>query len=398
MSPRVVDRRGFTFGSLAAAGFGLAACQTTTREPGQPLTATQAPGRRPALTDADAGLWQIADRTEQEVRRSPHRVRDRALEGYLRDLACRLGGDHCKDIRVYLLRTPHFNASMMPNGCMQVWTGLLLRMENEAQLATVIGHEIGHYLRQHSIENLRSWRNTADALTFLGLGLSVVGLGAVTDLAQLIAIAGLYAYNRDQEREADEMGLDLLAANGLLPTEASIVWQNVVAESNAEEVKRSRDFLLATHPHSEERAATLLDLAQAKAAPPSGWQTGADRLQQVIAPHRRWLLADEVRLRQPGPSLVLFDRLLRSNPQDGDLLFAKAEVFRLRDNEGDSDQALELYQQAAATPNAPPEAYRGIGLIRMKRGDKAGAAEVFRKYLELKPDAEDRLLVGSYIS
>jgi tetratricopeptide (TPR) repeat protein len=95
---------------------------------------------------------------------------------------------------------------------------------------------------------------------------------------------------------------------------------------------------------------------------------------------------------------VLFDRLLRSNPQDGDLLFAKAEVFRLRDNESDSDQALELYQQAAATPNAPPEAYRGIGLIRMKRGDKAGAAEVFRKYLELKPDAEDRLLVGSYIS
>jgi predicted Zn-dependent protease len=374
VSPRVVDRRGFTFGSLAAAGFGLAACQTTTREPGQPLTATQAPGRRPALTDADAGLWQIADRTEQEVRRSPHRVRDRALEGYLRDLACRLGGDHCKDIRVYLLRTPHFNASMMPNGCMQVWTGLLLRMENEAQLATVIGHEIGHYLRQHGVERLRSLRNTADALTFLGLGLSVVGLGAVTDLAQLIAIAGLYAYNRDQEREADEMGLDLLAANGLLPTEASIVWQNVVAESNAEEVKRSRDFLLATHPHSEERAATLLDLAQAKAAPPSGWQTGADRLQQVIAPHRRWLLADEVRL------------------------FAKAEVFRLRDNEGDSDQALELYQQAAATPNAPPEAYRGIGLIRMKRGDKAGAAEVFRKYLELKPDAEDRLLVGSYIS
>lgn len=393
-----MNRRGFTFGSLAAASFGLGACQTASRQAGQPLSAVQAPGRRPALTDADAGFWQASDKVEQQLRVSPYRVRDPALEGYLRDLACGLGGDYCKDVRVYLVRTPHFNASMMPNGFMQVWTGLLLRMENEAQLGTVIGHEIGHYLRQHGIERMRSVRNTADALMFLGIGLSVAGLGLVANIADLIAIASLFAYSRDQEREADEMGVDLLVARGYAPSEAARVWQHIVAESEAAEVKRSRDFLLATHPAPEDRVTALTEHAGSKTAPPAGWQTGADRFQQIIAPHRGWLLADEVRLRQPGPSLVLFDRLLKSNPQDGQILFAKGEVYRLRDKDGDLDQALSLYQEAAASPAAPAEAWRGIGLIRLKRGDKAGATEVFRRYLELKPDAEDRLLIGSYLS
>ena len=54
-----------------------------------------------------------------------------------------------------LVRTPYFNASMAPNGMMQVWSGLLLRVDNEAQLAAVLGHEIGHYLARHSVERLR---------------------------------------------------------------------------------------------------------------------------------------------------------------------------------------------------------------------------------------------------
>ena len=391
-----MHRRGFAFGSLAAAGFGLAACQT--RDPGQSLAATQAPGRRPALADADAGLWQLSDKAESQLRNSPHRVRDPQLEAYIRELACNVAGEYCADLRVYLVRTPFFNASMAPNGFMQVWTGLLLRMENEAQLCAVLGHEAGHYMRQHTLERFRSVRNASDAMAFLGMGLGLAGLGLVGSFAELMVIASLFAYNRDQEREADEIGLGLITARGYAPEEASKVWAQVIAESEAAEVKKSRDFLLATHPHPAERMESLTAQAGAKSAPAAGWQTGADRYQQMMAPHRGWLLADEVRLRQPGPSLVLFDRLLKSAPQDGALLFAKGEVFRLRDKDGDLEQALAFYQHAIAAPVPPAEAYRGVGLIRMKQGDRPAASEMFRRYLERKPDAEDRLLIGSYIS
>ena len=98
------------------------------------------PGRlpRPELSTDEGGLWGIMDREERNLRRSPFLIRDRKLNDYVQGIACRLAGDHCPDVRVYLVNTPLFNASMAPNGMMQVWSGLLLRVENEAQLAAVI--------------------------------------------------------------------------------------------------------------------------------------------------------------------------------------------------------------------------------------------------------------------
>ena len=111
----------------------------------------------------------MMDRAERQLRRSPFLVRDKALHDYIESIACRLGKDHCPDIRVYIVRTPLFNASMAPNGMLQVWTGLLLRMDNEAQLAAVLGHEIGHYVERHSVERLRDTKTSAAFGTFLGL-------------------------------------------------------------------------------------------------------------------------------------------------------------------------------------------------------------------------------------
>ena len=85
---------------------------------------------RPALDTDEGGLWSMIDREETRLRRSPLVVRDPALTDYLRDVVCRLGGEHCADVRVYVVRTAQFNASMAPNGSMQVWSGLLLRVDN----------------------------------------------------------------------------------------------------------------------------------------------------------------------------------------------------------------------------------------------------------------------------
>lgn len=393
-----MNRRGFAFGSLAAGGLALAGCQTASREAGQPLGASLQPGYRPERSQTEAGLWQIADKIEQDVKTSPYRVKDPALETYVKDLACRLSDNYCRDIRVYVLRTPHFNATMAPNGCMQIWSGLLLRAENEAQFAAIVGHEIGHYLRRHSLQRFEALRSSADFAVLLGLGLGVAGLGLLGDVASLMIIAGNQAYSRDHEREADEMGLDLVAQVGLAPGEASKVWQQVIAEEEAAETKRQRDFLFASHPAPQERMDSLIQMADAKIAPPSGWQTGVDRYQEILRPHRRWMLNDEVRLRRPGPSLTLLDRMLSSAPEDGELYYYRGEVFRLREREGDLELALEQYEQALAKSGAPAEVYRARGLVQMKKGDRTAADGSFRAYLERRPDAEDRLIIRSYLS
>ena len=75
------------------------------------------PGRfsRPDPATDEGGLWSMMDREETKLRRSPFALRDAKLQAYIQDIACRLGAAHCPDVRVHLVRTPLFNASMAPN-------------------------------------------------------------------------------------------------------------------------------------------------------------------------------------------------------------------------------------------------------------------------------------------
>jgi len=91
-----------------------------------------APGEIPPPESDEAGLWMVMDRAEQRLRASGRMVEDPALNGYVRDLVCELSPDYCGAVRLYIVRAAGFNASMAPNGVLHVWTGLLLRVQNEA--------------------------------------------------------------------------------------------------------------------------------------------------------------------------------------------------------------------------------------------------------------------------
>ena len=89
------------------------------------------------------------------VKVSPALVTDEALNTYVRKVVCELAGEHCASLRVYIVDDPSSNAMTAPNGMVIVWTGLLLRSQNEAELAFVLGHEITHYLKRHSLLNFQ---------------------------------------------------------------------------------------------------------------------------------------------------------------------------------------------------------------------------------------------------
>ena len=122
------------------------------------------PGTKPVAGTDEDELWYAMERAERELQLSPQLVRDKALTDYVRKVACEAAADYCKDLRVYVMDVPQFNASMAPNGTMLVWTGALLRMRDEAELAFVLGHEAGHFRAQHS---LRQWRRIKDTLSLI---------------------------------------------------------------------------------------------------------------------------------------------------------------------------------------------------------------------------------------
>jgi predicted Zn-dependent protease len=351
-------------------------------------TALPARFTRPALESDEGGLWALMDREETRLRRSPLVVRDAALTTYLRELVCRLGGEHCADVRVHVLRTAQFNASMAPNGSMQVWSGLLLRVDNEAQLAAVLGHELGHYLERHSVEQFRDLKNKAAAAMFV----SIFGLPGA--LASLGIAASAFGFSREQESRADRLGMQLLRRAGYDGREFPRVWDNLLAElkvTGGEDVGQ-RSVLFATHPPAGERRDALLQLAG-----DGGGRLGVGELEQVVGPHRLEWLQEEIRRGQYEESLELFDRKLRQAPDDPQYLYARGEVYRLRNKPEDVQPARADLERGAAHEKAPAELFRSLGLLHKRREDAPAAVAAFEKYLALAPEAGDAGLIKNYV-
>jgi len=343
---------------------------------------------RPEAATDEGGLWAIMDREEAKLRRSPFIVRSAELQRYLGDVLCKLGGEHCGDTRVYTMRTPLFNATMAPNGMVQVWTGLLLRVENEAQLATILGHELGHYLQRHALSRLRDARG-AGMFASLMTPFGIAGL-----VAQYAAIAGYLSYSREHEREADEIGLGLLRRAGYDTREASKVWGNLRTELAAGRGGDPADksLLFASHPGIGERQRTLEKLG----ADGSG-VIGAEEFRARVDPLLWTLLEDELQRAEYEQSLVLLDRLVALRPGRGDLRYFRGEARRLRAEDGDLELAAADFETALGeqSDKPPPQAHRSLGLVLRKQGHAEEARAQLRRYLELLPQAPDASLVAT---
>jgi predicted Zn-dependent protease len=363
----------------------LAACSTPTPD--------LAPGAQPALESDEAGFWMRMDRVERELASSGHVERDPELGRYLDQLACRLAPDYCRGIRVYVVHSPEFNAFMGPNGVMQVWTGLLLRAQSEAQLAYVLAHEIAHYQRRHTLQRWRELRTRTDLLMALQLLTAAVGQGYVGGVAALAGQLSLLDFSRDQEREADELGFEMMVRAGYDPFEAPRIWQAMVEELDAAGAGKQPWGLLSTHPGLRERVATLTARAQQARAAGHRGVDGRERYLPMQARVRAAALRDELRMRRFQRSALLLERLARAGVGRGEIEYYRGELHRLRRGPGDPERALEHYRAAVADPDVPPQAHRELALLRLARGEREQAAEQLRLYLRALPGADDRAMV-----
>jgi len=283
-----------------------------------------------------------------------------------------------------------------PNGAMQVWTGLLLRADNEAQLAYVLGHELGHYLRRHSLQQWRDLRLKTNVVSVFSVVTAAAGQGLVGTLAQLAALGSVLQFSRDNEREADEIGVELMVHAGYDPGEAPKIWEALEKERLAAKDAQPLIFF-ATHPSSDERISTLRELARKAHTPDRVWTTGRERYLTTMRPLRAALLREELRLRDFARTQVLMERLLAAEPLSGQLHFFQGDLYRLRNDRDDLARALASYEQALALGGAPPETYRAAGLLLMRQGQRERARDAFDHYLTEAAEAEDKPMIQSYL-
>jgi beta-barrel assembly-enhancing protease len=394
-----LTRRMFLGGLCTCGAGGLLACTPT--DPGRPrldgglggqsdLSPRNQPGQRHGTdADPDAGMRETFDGMERRTQTSRYRVRGAKVNAYVGGIVQRMSGEFASDIRTYIIRVPHFNASQAPNGMMQVWTGLLVRCTNEAQMAAVLGHEIGHYTRAHGRERHAVWRRNADLGQALAMLLGAAGAPQAAELNNLLLTASGFGYNRENEREADEIGIRLLAEHGLSPIEAARNWENIAAESEARGLSRNQSLLFSTHPSDDERMANLRRRADEL---PAG-ERNAERYRDGISEIREYIFEEQIRTGIHASTIVIADRWLAEFAGDGLALYAKGEALRLRATAGDEEAAATALDAAIRDAHAPANAWRGYGLLRRKLGQEAEARELLNEYLRRAPNAPDRDLV-----
>lgn len=348
----------------------------------------------------EIGLWREMDEDEQRLASSSLVIRDEKLTRYLTKVLCdTVGADRCNSARIYVVREPTVNASMAPNGTMRIFSGILLRFQNEAELGAVLGHEFGHFESRHSLVHFKSRRQGTDLLAWASVLASLAPSYDVRrsyqDL-QLSVYGNLYRFGRDQEREADALGISYLNRSQFPPQAGSQFWQNIMAEfeasARAKGLKKpnfERIAFTASHPPEGERAATLAKLALPDAA---ARDAGADRYRAALAPWLPLFLEDQIKLNDFGAS----DYLIQSLAQNGwtaPLWFARGELYRSRGTQRDLVNAADFYTQAIAGDGTMADAYRGLGLSLVKTGRRSEGAQALRTYLEKKPDASDAPMI-----
>jgi predicted Zn-dependent protease len=392
---------------LGAAAAALAVVSPAMAEP-------RAISLKPDPSSAEAGLWDLFDKAEKDVQHSAELNVDPGLNAYVKEVVCKVAAEYCPETRVYVLDRPFFFATMAANGYSEVWSGLLLRVRNEAELAYVLGHEVGHFAENHSLERHRANKTRANVTMALSVGVALAGAvasssagtyeqqraladatGNLIDVIYLAGVALYFGYSRDQEAEADLIGIRRASAAGYSPAAAPQVWREVVSETAASSFDRvrrndARLGIFDTHPLTNDRI-KVLEVEAAKLPAVGAMQP--DRHRAAIRPHLARWLKDDLRRRDFGETLHILDRLAVSGEDLGVINFYRGEALRLRRAEGDLVLAQGAYEDAARYADAPVAVWRELGDLKSREKDGPGARAAYEAYLGKVPNAEDAWLV-----
>ncbi len=218
----------------------------------------------PVLGDSTSGIisleeeYQIGQIWLSNARAHTKLIYDPMLNDYLEHLVYRLAAHSelkTPRLTVLVLDQESINAFAVPGGVIGINVGLLLYAESEAELSAVLSHEIAHLSQRHFARSLAESQNT-QRISFAALLASIAiaatqgadpGLAAIAS-TQAFAVQSSLEFSRQNEQEADRLGMNTLAASGMDPYAMPRLFQKMKDASNIPE------FLL-THPVTESRIA-----------------------------------------------------------------------------------------------------------------------------------------------
>lgn len=336
------------------------------------------------IDEYEQRLWTQAKEADQAIDKADLLLRRQEIDGYLQSIADKLYPEFAGRIALHVFRAPQANAFCLPNGSVYINQGLIARMENEAQLASVIGHEIAHFTHRHSYANTNTVKSAAAFASVAGL----LGGGIISDL---LAISSITGYSRELEREADAVGFQRMVKAGYDPREATKVFTLLRDEAKALDSKEP--FLFASHPKLQERIDNFTRLAAKHAG---GGNAGVERFDAATLALRNASLEMDLSMNRQAVVIQVLENAERRNRFSREADYFLGEAYRLRGKDGDENLARAAYERALAKVPEFAPSYRALGILAMKNKEFGSAAQHFEKYLALAPAAKDRAYVEQY--
>ena len=354
-----------------------AACATTQLPPHT--------GAKLNLEEDEKEIWRQAAQGERQIDRSGMIVESPEIDAYLEDITRKLFPDLLLDCRVRVVRDASMNAFALPNGAIYIHMGLLARMENEAQLATLLGHETTHIANRHAVKKRRELKNMSAVYAAITLG----GYGG-----GLFTMASITGYGRDQEREADVEAYRRMVAAGYEPLEAPKLF--VIIDRWVAETGTKDPYFFSSHPNLQERIENFQGLV---AADPNKGK-GMDHREVFLSMTKGIVLENtelDLKAGRFESASQGVEKYLAVEPKDARGYYVKGEIFRQRNTGNDIDLAMGCYREAVELNDSYPDPYRALGMIEFKRGQKTEARQYLEKYLTLNPGGPDRAYIEKYI-
>jgi len=322
-------------------------------------------------------------------------VQDSALQKYVHGVGLKLGKySHRPEMPydVNALNANYINAYAFPGGTMGVTRGILLSIENEAELAALVGHEIGHISARHT--SSRMSKQTLTGLAVAGFGILLATQVDKDSMALALGLGGVAAglllanYSRDDERQADALGLEYMVKAGYNPK--GMVGLMDMLQGLGKKEPSMIEQMFSSHPMSTERYNTTVHQANTRYASYSSDPLYRQRYMDSTARLRRLKPAIDKQTDAEKALIAknytegedLLKQSLRLAPRDytGLVLMAKAQIMQEK-----FEQAIPYLDKAIAAYPKEAQAQELRGVVASKLDDKQAALEFFHACAKRAP-------------
>jgi predicted Zn-dependent protease len=364
----------------------------------------------------ERSLIERSDRFEKELHKKGLVVNDPDLQRYIDEVGSKLvppqASEHVR-FHFLVLRDPTINAFALIQGTVCINSGMIARLENEAQLAHVLAHEITHTVNRHQLKFLRSAQNKTVRAKVAEMALvppaaAFGGGGVAAMLIELTHAATISGYGRELEEEADKQALLMIAAAGYDIHQTPKLFS---ALNEIEDPGGLAGFLYSNHPSNRAREKYTRELVDSGEIPePSKGIVNADKYRKNVhkiaiqnirlrlkAGHYQFALNEaKAMIRKHGDEAWLHylageaHRRMAEDPKGA----AREAAMRRRERPGRSlfteyewrvdkelAEADEEFQHALELDPSFVRAHRGIGLVAYQRGNDETARQELSAYL-----------------